>query len=59
MIKGSGVDIINTCTSKSDIMCTFNSPGVGVVMRIYLDIIEATLDVPIGASAMKEEIWKM
>ena len=44
---------------KCDIMCTFNSPGVGVVMRIYLDIIEATLDVPIGASAMKEEIWKM
>lgn len=33
--------------------------GVGVVMRIYLDIIEATLDVPIGASAMKEEIWKI
>ena len=32
---------------------------MGVTMRLLLDIIDATFDVPSAAAAMKDDVWKL
>ena len=33
--------------------------GMGVTIRLLLDIIDATFDVPSAAAAMKDDVWKL